>query len=159
MTRFLRPCACALTLALGRRRSGPRPGSLGGHDHSTVAASAEPAARFHDAMRQLWEDHIVWTRDSSQLRCRRLPDLPAGLIGCCATRTTSAMPSSRSTAMPPATQLSGLLREHILGAAALLDAAKAGGDVAAASAAWYANAMRSPSSWPPPTRGRGRWTR
>jgi len=52
--------------------------------------------------------------------------------------------------------LSGLLREHILGAAALLDAAKNGGDIAAASAAWYANgdeiaeflAAANPRAWP-----------
>jgi len=155
MTRFLRPWhVLTLALAVGAAALVP---ALGGHDHSTVAASARTnRAAFHDGMRQLWEDHIVWTREFIVSFAAGAPDLPA------VTDRLLRNQDDIGDAIKPfygdaaGNALSGLLREHILGAAALLDAAKNGGDIAAASAAWYANgdeiaeflAAANPRAWP-----------
>jgi hypothetical protein len=157
MTRFLRPWhVLTLAVAIGAAALIP---ALGVHDHSTVAASARAnRATFHDAMRQLWEDHIVWTRAFIVSFAADQPDLAV------VTDRLLRNQDDIGDAVKPfygeaaGEQLSGLLREHILGAAALLNAAKAGDAdaVAAASAAWYANAdeiaeflaAANPRSWP-----------
>lgn len=111
--------------------------------HDTVsAASRTNRAAFHDAMRRLWEDHIVWTR--------------MAIIGIVDDRPDQAFAIERllrnqddiGDAIKPfygeaaGEALSALLREHIVGAAELLTAAKAGDAdaVQAASDVWYANA-------------------
>lgn len=155
MTRFLRPWhVLTVAVAIGAAVLIP---ALGGHDHSTVAASASAnRADFHDGMRQLWEDHIVWTREFIVSFAADQPDLPV------VTDRLLRNQDDIGNAIKPfygdaaGGALTGLLREHILGAAALLDAAKNGGDVAAASTAWYANgdeiaeflAAANPRSWP-----------
>jgi hypothetical protein len=155
MTRFLRPWH-ALTLAAAVTAAALIP-AVAGHDQSTVAASARiNRAEFHDAMRQLWEDHIVWTRNFIISFAADLPDLPA------VTDRLLRNQDDIGDAVKPfygnaaGERLSELLREHILGAAALLDAAKNGGDVQAASDAWYANGRKiarflhraNPEEWP-----------
>jgi hypothetical protein len=118
-------------------------------------------AAFHDAMRKLWEDHITWTRlfiVSFATELSTLPDLGP---------TTDRLLQNQidiGNAVKPfygaaaGDRLTALLREHILGAATLLAAAKAG-DAAAtktASDAWYANANEiaaflnaaNPRNWP-----------
>ena len=97
---------------------------------------------FHDGMRKLWEDHITWTRLAIVSFAAGLPDLPA------TERRLLRNQADIGNAVKPfygrraANKLTKLLREHILGAVALLQAAKSG-DAAAigrASKAWYANA-------------------
>ena len=99
-------------------------------------------ADFHDAMRGLWEEHVAWTRMFIVSFAADVPDLAA---------TTDRLLRNQGdigNAIRPfygdgaAHELTALLREHILGAAQLLTAAKAGDadGVATASAAWYANA-------------------
>lgn len=110
------------------------------HNHDTVsAASRANRAAFHDAMRVLWEDHIVWTR--------------MAIIGIVDERPDQALAVDRllqnqddiGDAIKPfygeaaGEALSGLLREHIVGAADLLVAAKTGVGFEAAHEAWYAN--------------------
>jgi hypothetical protein len=110
------------------------------HDHDTVSASSRTnRAGFHDAMRQLWEDHIVWTR--------------MAIIGIVDDRPDQSFAVERllqnqddiGDAIKPfygeaaGEALSELLREHIAGAADLLVAAKTGGGFEAAHEAWYAN--------------------
>lgn len=110
--------------------------------HQASAASATGIrAAFHDAMRQLWEDHIAWTRLFIVSATDDLADLSV---------TTNRLLRNQDDigdAIKPfygdaaGEQLSQLLREHILGAATLLNAAKADDDdaVEAATKAWYAN--------------------
>jgi hypothetical protein len=110
--------------------------------HAAAANARDNRAAFHDGMRQLWEDHIVWTRMFIVSAAADLPDLSV------ATDRLLRNQDDIGDAVKPfygeagGEQLSALLREHILGAAALLTAAKAGDSagVEAASAAWYANA-------------------
>jgi hypothetical protein len=155
MTRILRPWH-VLTLVVAVTAAVLIP-AIAGHDHSTVAASARTnRATFHDAMRQLWEDHIIWTREFIVSFAADGADLSV------VTDRLLRNQDDIGDAVKPfygdaaGEQLSALLREHILGAAALMDAAKNGGDVAAASDAWYANgdqiaeflAAANPRNWP-----------
>lgn len=115
-------------------------------------------AQFHDAMRQLWEDHITWTRIYIISAAAGLPDADQ------AAQRLLRNQADIGDAIKPyygdaaGAQLTGLLRGHILTAATLIGAAK-GGDTAAvtaASAQWYANAdsiaaflsSANPRHWP-----------
>jgi hypothetical protein len=112
--------------------------------HSGQGAGADKAA-FHDAMRKLWEDHIVWTRQfivSAATESGNLADIGP------TTDRLLANQADIGNALKPfygeaaGEQVTALLRDHILTAAQLVAAAKAG-DAAAvetASAAWYQNA-------------------
>jgi len=124
-----------------------------------VAAPAPISrAAFQDAMRQLWEDHITWTRLYIVSAAAGLPDV---------TPTADRLLKNQSDigdAIKPfygdaaGAGLTALLRGHILTAAKLIGAAKAGDTaaVSSASAAWYANAdsiatflsAANPKQWP-----------
>lgn len=120
-------------------------------------APIDPAA-FHDDMRKLWEDHVTWTR---LYIVNALADLPSK--GATAQRLLqnqadigSAVGSFYGKAAGE--KLAGLLKEHILTAATLIDAARNGDTVKKeeASKQWYANAdeiasflsAANPNSWP-----------
>lgn len=128
------------------------------HDgHEAAATTKISRSGFHDTMRVLWEDHIVWTR--------------MAIIGILDDRPDQASAVDRllrnqddiGDAIKPfygeagSEQLSSLLRTHITGAADLLLAAKSGdsGAVGAALTAWQANgdeiagflADANPSAW------------
>jgi len=100
---------------------------------------------FHDAMRKLWEDHIVWTRQYIVSAATLDADLPD--IGPTTDRLLANQADIGDALRPfygdeAGDAVTALLRDHILGAAALITAAKAGDPTAtaAASAAWYTNA-------------------
>jgi hypothetical protein len=112
--------------------------------HSGHGAGTDKAA-FHDAMRKLWADHIMWTRQfivSAATESGNLADIGP---------TTDRLLTNQAdigNALKPfygdaaGNQVTALLRDHILTAAELVAAAKAGDAVAVknASAAWYQNA-------------------
>jgi hypothetical protein len=121
-------------------------------------AAPVPALAFRDAMRKLWEDHVTWTRLFIVGAVAGLPDTDA---------TTQRLLQNQvdiGNAITPyygdaaGNQLTALLKDHILGAAAILTAAKAGdtAGVQAASDKWYANANdiatflngANPNNWP-----------
>lgn len=123
-------------------------------------AASIPTSRaaFHDAMRQLWEDHIVWTRLYIVSAAAGLPD-----EGAAAQRLLRNQADIGEAIKPfygdaAGAQLTALLRGHILTAAKLVGAAKAGDTTTMrmASAAWYANAdsiatflgSANPRHWP-----------
>jgi len=132
------------------------------HPHAAAAAGApldRPA--FHDAMRKLWEDHVTWTRLYIVSFAAGLPDTQLA-----AERLLRNQEDIGNAIKPfygdaAGDGLTALLRPHILIAADLLKAAKAGDDagVAAASARWSANAdeiadflnKANPNNWPKAT--------
>jgi hypothetical protein len=128
--------------------------------HAANGVTATRAA-FHDAMRALWEDHIVWTRQfivSAATLPENLPDTAATVDRLLANQTDIGDAIKPFYGDAAGEALTELLRDHILTAADIVAAAKAGdGDgVEAASAAWYANADEiatllseaNPRRWP-----------
>ena len=139
--RALRPVLVVLlALALAGLAIALAPGSHHGHD-TTSAASRESRAAFHDAMRQLWEDHIVWTRMVIVSVADDLPDQSFAVDRLLRNQDDIGDAIKPFYGEAAGEELSRLLREHIAGAADLLAAAKAGDAdaIAEASAAWYAN--------------------
>jgi hypothetical protein len=128
--------------------------------HSGHGAPATKAA-FHDAMRKLWEDHIVWTRQfivSAATESGNLADIGPTTDRLLQNQTDIGNALKPYYGDAAGTQVTALLRDHILKAAALVAAAKAG-DAAAvesASTAWYQNAddiatalnRLNPTHWP-----------
>ncbi|HKE80139.1 MAG TPA: hypothetical protein VKB54_12560 [Solirubrobacteraceae bacterium] len=123
----------------------------------TSALTARQAA-FHDDMRKLWEDHVTWTRLAIVSFAAGLPDLQATEARLLANQTDIGNAIKPYYGRKAGNRLTALLREHILGAVALLQAAKSGDSAAItkASKAWYANANEiadflhaaNPSNWP-----------
>lgn len=97
---------------------------------------------LHDQMRVLWTDHVVWTR----LAIVTFAEGSAGFDATAARLLQNQVDIGNAFkpfyGQTTGDRLTGLLREHILIAVELLQAAKAG-DAAALEAArvrWYANA-------------------
>jgi hypothetical protein len=126
------------------------------------AASHRPIFRselaLHDQMRKLWEDHVTWTRNVIISFQADLPDLNAAIARLLRNQTDIGNAIKPYYGDAAGNQLTALLREHILGAAKVLAALKAGDQPAlqAALAAWYANAhdiavflnSANPENWP-----------
>ena len=142
----------------GRARGGPRAlllcrlqgGQAAGISWVSISiatfldTSHPPVSRatFQDDMRQLWIDHVTWTRLFLVSAIAELPDVDAT-----ATRLLENQDDIGAAIAPfygddAAAQLTSLLREHILIAADLVAAAKSGDGAAVETrtALWYANA-------------------
>jgi hypothetical protein len=116
--------------------------AAGAHDGHSARANR---AAFHDAMRKLWEDHIVWTRQfivSAATQSGNLADIGPTTDRLLANQTDIGDALKPFYGESVGDQVTALLRDHILTAADLIAAAKAGdADAAeAASTAWYRNA-------------------
>jgi hypothetical protein len=116
-----------------------------GHTHGdavavSVTATAKRAA-FQDAMRKLWEDHITWTRLAIVSFAHDLPDLPATQARLLRNQVDIGNAIKPYYGRAAGKQLTALLKEHIVGAVALLAAAKAGDEnlIEQRTAEWYAN--------------------
>jgi hypothetical protein len=128
------------------------------HDHGGAAALNARQAAFHDGMRKLWEDHVTWTRLAIVSFAGGLPDLQATEARLLQNQSDIAAAIRPYFGAAASRQLRDLLRAHILGAVALLQAAKASDNAALTRAhdAWYANgnqiadflASANPRNWP-----------
>jgi hypothetical protein len=113
---------------------------------------------FHDAMRKLWEDHVTWTRLVIVSLANDLPD-----SGPTVQRLLQNQDDIGDAIKPfygdaAGEKLSALLRDHILIAAEILQAAKNNDTTALnnAIARWYVNAddiavflnSANPKDWP-----------
>ena len=107
------------------------------HDRAFTARQVA----FHDSMRKLWEDHITWTRLTIVSFAGGLPDLQVTEARLLANQVDIGNAIKPYYGRAAGNRLTALLKEHILGAVALLQAAKSGdsGAIARASSAWYAN--------------------
>jgi hypothetical protein len=129
------PAALAFTLAAVVATGAP----------ATEASATTTRAAFHDAMRKLWEDHITWTRlfnVSAATEAGNLPDLGPTVDRLLRNQVDIGNAIKPYYGDAAGDALTALLRTHILTAADLVAAAKAGDAdaVQSASEAWYENA-------------------
>ena len=137
----------AVTLTGGALASGAAPRSAVGRQQA-----------FHDEMRKLWEDHIIWTRLTIVSFAADLPDLEPTLDRLLQNQADLGSAVAPFYGEEAGQALTDLLREHILGAVDVLTAAKAADEVTltAALAAWYENGQEiadflhqaNPRFWP-----------
>lgn len=123
-----------------------------------AATSKIDAVAFHDAMRKLWEDHVTWTRLVIVDFAFATPDTGPTVDRLLQNQVDIGNAIKPFYGDAAGNQLASLLRTHILLAAQILTAAKAG-DTATlndAVARWYANASdiaaflnaANPKNWP-----------
>jgi hypothetical protein len=146
--------ATAAVLAFGPTSGSAATASM----HGATASAVGNRSAFHDAMRRLWSDHVTWTRLFIVSFAADLPDLPATTDRLLQNQTDIGDAIAPFYGRAAGDELTGLLREHILTAADLLQAAKSGDDAAFADAQerWYANAdeiasflhAANPRRWP-----------
>jgi hypothetical protein len=112
------------------------------HRHDDVATRSREAIVFRNKSRKLWEDHIVWTRQFIVSAIADLPDTEAAAGRLLANQDHIGNAIKPYYGEAAGEQLSALLRDHILIAADLLEAAKDGDSagVEEANARWHANA-------------------
>lgn len=107
------------------------------------AGGTNSAARtkLHDEMRVLWSDHIAWTRLVIVSTAAALPDLQPATERLLQNQTDIGNAIKPYYGNDAGDKLTELLREHIVGAANVLAAAKSkdASRLETAKAAWYAN--------------------
>jgi hypothetical protein len=117
-------------------------GHAGSHDADRARASGSARqVALHDGMRELWEQHVAWTRLTIVGFAANNPDLPATQARLLRNQVDIGNAIKPYYGRAAGNQLTKLLREHIIGAVAVLQAAKAGDTaaLAAAKTAWFAN--------------------
>ena len=133
--------------------------SSGSGDHATHDSTVPVhTASLRDDMRKLWEDHITWTRNYIIAAEAGSPDTDATATRLLQNQTDIGDAIKPLYGDAAGTQLTSLLRDHILTAADLITAAKANDadKVAATKDKWYANAdaiadflaKANPENWP-----------
>jgi hypothetical protein len=140
--------------------SGGRDAAAHGSHHGTVTPIVnQKQLAFRNDMRKLWEDHVTWTRLAIISLTTDAPDTDATVGRLLQNQVDIGDAVKPFYGDAAGAHLSGLLRDHILIAADLIAAAKAGdaSAVADAQARWTANAdeiaaflaAANPRSWPP----------
>jgi hypothetical protein len=125
---------------------------------SARAADSPKEAAFQDAMRKLWEDHIIWTRVFIISAVADLPDKEAATNRLLQNQTDIGNAIKPYYGDAAGNQLTTLLKEHITTAAEIVTAAKAGDKAKQddATKRWFTNADQiadflskaNPKAWP-----------
>jgi hypothetical protein len=113
---------------------------------------------FRLAMRKLWEDHVIWTRQVIVSAAAGLPDLTFAVERLMQNQVDIGNAIKPYFGDAAGEKLIALLKEHISGAYAVLTAAKAGDNakLEMANKGWYKNAddisvflsSADPEHWP-----------
>lgn len=127
----------------------------------TNVSFAASKSDFHDDMRKLWEDHVTWTRLFIVSAVAGAPDKDATAQRLLKNQEDIGNAVAQFYGQAADDKLTALLKDHILIAADLVGAAKAGDQAKTADAQkrWYANAddisqflnKANPKNWPLPT--------
>jgi hypothetical protein len=133
-------------------------GTSQAREHPAAAAATPKQVAFHDGMRKLWEDHITWTRLAIVSFAADQPDLPATEARLLRNQSDIGNAVKPYSGRAAGNRLTALLKEHLPGAVALLEAAKSGDQalLAQRSKEWYANGdeiagflnRANPHNWP-----------
>lgn len=125
---------------------------------SPRAVDSPKQAAFQDAMRKLWEDHIIWTRVFIISAVADLPDKEAATNRLLQNQTDIGNAIKPYYGDSAGNQLTTLLKEHITTAAEVVTAAKAGDKAKQddATKRWFTNADQiadflskaNPKEWP-----------
>lgn len=117
-----------------------------------------PATVLHDTMRKLWIDHVAWTRMYIISAAAGLPDAKPTTERLLQNQADIGNAVAGYYGAEAGTKLTALLKDHILQAAELVTASKAGDQAKAADAKtrWYQNAdeiavflaAANPQHWP-----------
>jgi hypothetical protein len=128
------------------------------HNNGKAHARSRQAVKFRGQMRKLWEDHIVWTRQFIVSSVADLPDANTAAGRLLANQDHIGDAIKPYYGDEAGEALSALLRDHILIAADILNAAKSGDSVGVeeANARWHDNAdeiadflaAANPTAWP-----------
>jgi hypothetical protein len=157
-TKASRPIPLALTMLVALFSALVALAIAGGHDaaahgngdqHANAPAAAADSpvvtprvVAFHDEMRRLWEDHVTWTRLAIISLTGDTSDTEASVGRLLQNQTDIGDAIKPFYGEAASQELTRLLREHILIAADLIAAARAGDEpgVAEAQSRWTANA-------------------
>jgi hypothetical protein len=157
-TKASRPIPLALTMLVAVFSALVALAIAGGHDaaahgngdqhaNTPVAAADVPVVTpkvvaFHDEMRRLWEDHVTWTRLAIISLTGDTPDTEASVGRLLQNQTDIGDAIKPFYGEAAGQELTRLLRDHILIAADLIAAARAGDEpaIADAQSRWTANA-------------------
>jgi hypothetical protein len=156
-TLALRPFArLALVAALALALTGLAVALAPSTRHHDMAAAASRADRssFHDAMRVLWEDHIVWTRMAIISIVDDRPDQSFAVERLLRNQDDIGNAIKPFYGEAAGNALTALLREHIVGAADLLVAAQSG--VGFSPRQLPDSRVTTPPTWRPTTRSTSR---
>jgi hypothetical protein len=138
-----------------RRDSKPQPSAS---SVSIVNADSAKEAALRDAMRKLWEDHIVWTRMFIISAAADLPDKTVATERLLQNQVDIGNAMKAYYGNEAGDKLTALLKEHITTAAEIVAAAKAGDKPKQddATKRWFVNADQiaaflsdaNPKNWP-----------
>jgi plastocyanin len=127
-------------------------------DTDWTGENSVKAVAFRNDMRQLWEDHIIYTRHVIISVAAGLPDLNPALARLMQNQVDLGNAIKPYYGNAAGDQLTALLKDHISGAGEVLTAAKAGDNAKLANAQkrWVANAndiaaflsAANPDNWP-----------
>ncbi len=134
--------ACTLVLfACATQTYDTQPTAAAGDMHSGSSMDGSRAA-LGKAMRDLWADHVVWTRNYIIAATSDSPDAQAAANRLLANQDQIGQAIVPYYGQAAGTKLAGLLRDHILIAVDLVAAAKANDQakLQAADQRWHANA-------------------
>jgi len=125
------------------------------------ASYAMTRSEFHDAMRKLWEDHVTWTRLFIVDAAAGLPEKDVTTQRLLQNQTDIGNAVAEFYGRDAGNKLTALLKDHILIAANIVAAAKAGDNakVTSENKRWHDNAVEiatflhgaNPKHWPEAT--------
>src|ERR1043166_637852 len=128
---------------------------------STSSAATMTKTQFQDAMRRLWSDHVAYTRLFIVDAVAGTPDKDAHTARLLQNQTDIGNAVAGFYGRAAGDKLTALLKDHILIAASIVTAAKAGDNakVASENKRWHENATdiakflhgANPTNWPEPT--------